>query len=314
MSRRLPSLPALRAFEAAARHLSFTKAAGELSVTPAAVSHQVRTLEEELGVRLFWRTSRAVRLTRAGESLRTGVGEGLGVIADAVDQIRGDDGRRTLTVTSSPSFAAKWLVPRLERYRQLCPDVDVRIDVSERLVDFAREDADIGIRFGSGSYPGLRADRLSDEAVFPVCSPKLLQGEHPLRHPRDLEHHTLIHDEWRAQDGTWPDWRTWLVAAGVEGIDLTRGLRISLYSLGVQAAVEGQGVVLGNTSLVADDLRSGRLVRPFELAIKVPFAYHVVSPRSTAELPLVRTFREWLLAEARQSIADPASAALITTI
>src|SRR5262249_32610585 len=159
-------------FEAAARHLSFTKAASELSVTPAAVSHQVRTLEEELGLRLFWRTSRAVRLTRAGEALKTGVGEGLAVIADAVDQVRGSDRRRTLPAPASPSFAAKWLVPRLDRFRQLCPDVDVRIDVSERLVDFAREDADIGIRFGSGTYPGLRSDRLSDEAVFPVCSPR----------------------------------------------------------------------------------------------------------------------------------------------
>jgi LysR family glycine cleavage system transcriptional activator len=315
MVQRLPSLLALRMFEVAARHLSFTRAAGELNVTPAAVSHQVRALEAELGVKLFIRTSRSVRLTRAGEDLKRAVADGQSTNGIAVAQMRRPDGRRTLTVTASPSFAAKWLVPRLERFRLLQPEIDVRIDVSEHLVDFGREEADIGIRFGTGAYPGLRADQLSDETVFPVCSPRLLRGAHPLRHPRDLRHHTLIHDEWQSQGPTWPHWRMWLLAAGVEGIDASRGLQFSLYSLCVQAAIDGQGVVLGNTSLVAYDLAAGRLVRPFELALKVQFAYYVVSPRSTSELPLVKAFREWLLAEARQTSDEPnADGAVASTV
>lgn len=303
MLRRLPGLVGFRTFESAARHLSFTKAAEELGVTPAAVSHQIRSLEEQLGLRLFWRTSRAMRLTNAGEELLRAVADALPGLSAAVERLRGSDGRRTLTVTASPSFAAKWLVPRLDRFRQDYPEVDVRIDVSERLADFAREDADIGVRFGNGAYPGLRADRLFEETVFPVCSPKLVTGARPLKHPRDLRHHTLIHSEWQAQGATWPNWRMWLLAAGVDGVDPTRGLHFSQMALALQAAIDGQGVVLGNTSLVADDLQSGKLVRPFELALKgiANFAYYVVSPRSTADLPLVKAFREWLFEEAGET-------------
>ncbi len=301
MSRRLPALLALRTFEAAARHRSFTKAGGELAVTPAAVSHQVRALEEQLGVRLFWRTTRAVRLTRAGEVLSRAVADGLGIVAAAVEQIRESEGDRSLTVTAGPSFAAKWLVPRLDEFRRAHPGVDVRIDVSERLADFRRGEADVGVRFGHGAYAGLRADRLFDEAVFPVCSPKLLGGAHPLRQPRDLARHTLIHVEWDGQGETWPDWRMWLRAAGASDVNPLRGLHFSQDSLAIQAALDGQGVALGNTTLVADDLASGRLVQPFELALKGPahFAYYIVAPKGTADAPLIKAFREWLLEEAR---------------
>ncbi len=303
MSRRLPGLVALRSFESAARHLSFTRAAEELGVTPAAVSHQIRTLEEQLGIRLFWRTSRAMRLTAAGGELQRGVAEALSALSAVVERLRGGDGRRTVTMTATPSFAAKWLVPRLDHFRQRHPEVDVRIDVSERLIDFAREDAHIGVRFGNGVYPGLRVDRLFEETVFPVCSPRLVTGAHPLRHPRDLRHHTLIHSEWQAQGATWPNWRMWLLAAEVDGIDPTRGLHFSQTALAIQAAIDGQGVVLGNTSLVADDLAAGKLVRPFELALEgtANFGYYVVSPRSTADLPLIRAFRDWLFEEAGET-------------
>ncbi len=303
MTRRFPGLGPLRTFEAAARHLSFTRAAEELGVTPGAVSVQVRAIEDALGARLFWRTSRTVRLTGAGETLLQAAREALDVVARAVEQVGPAGGRRVLTVSVGMSFAAKWLVPRLDRFRRLHPGVDVRLDVTERLADFAREEVDAAIRFGSGAYPGLRADRLfEEEEVFPVCSPRLLEGEHPLRHPADLRHHTLVHEDWRAEgDGWagWPDWAMWLLAAGVEGADPARGVRFRETALVIQAAVEGQGVALGNTSLVGDDLVTGRLVRPFDLSLKGParFAYHLVSPRAVADRPLTKAFREWVLLE-----------------
>lgn len=302
MTRRFPGLGPLRTFEAAARHLSFTKAAEELGVTPGAVSVQVRAIEDRLGVRLFWRTSRTVRLTGAGETMLRAAREALDVIAGAVERVGPAGGRRVLTVSVGMAFAAKWLVPRLDRFRRLHPGVDVRLDVTERLADFAREEVDVALRFGSGAYPGLRADRLFEEEVFPVCSPRLLEGERPLRQPADLRHHTLIHEDWRAEgDGWagWPDWPMWLLAAGVEGVDPTRGIRFRQTALVIQAAVEGQGVALGNTSLVGDDLAAGRLVRPFDLSLKAlsRFAYYLVSPRATADRPLTRAFREWVLLE-----------------
>ncbi len=303
MAKRLPGLASLRTFEAAARHLSFTKAADELHVTPAAVSAQVRALEEQLGVRLFWRTSRAVRLTGAGETLLGAVSEALAVIARAVERIAGTNRGRILIVSTGLSFAAKWLVPRLGRFRRLHPEVDVRLDVTDQLADFARDGADVAIRFGAGVYPGMRADRLFEEELFPVCSPALLKGAEPLRQPGDLRRYTLIHLDWQAQGETWPDWRMWLLAAGVEEVDPTQGIHFRQTTLVIQAAVDGQGVALGSTILVADDLAAGRLVRPFDLALKGPpqFAYRVVSPRATADRPLVKAFREWVLAEVAEA-------------
>ena len=306
MIRRFPGLGPLRTFEAAARHLSFTKAAEELGVTPGAVSVQIRTIEEQLQIRLFHRTSRSVRLTASGETLLQAVRAALDVLAQAVERTRPGGGRHALTISVGMSFAAKWLVPRLDRFRRLNPDVDVRLDVTEQLADFARDEVDVGIRFGSGTYAGLRADSLFAEEIFPVCSPGLLEGEHPLRLPADLRHHVLIHADWREEgDGWagWPDWSTWLLAAGVSGIDPTRGIRFKLTALVIQAAIEGQGVALGNTSLVDNDLAAGRLVRPFELSVKASprFAYYLVSPRATAERPLTKAFRQWVLEEVGES-------------
>ena len=306
MIRRFPGLGPLRTFEAAARHLSFTKAAEELAVTPGAVSVQIRTIEEQLQVRLFHRTSRSVRLTASGETLLQAARAALDVLAQAVERTRPGGGRHVLTISVGMSFAAKWLVPRLDRFRRLHPEVDVRLDVTEQLADFARDEVDVGIRFGSGSYAGLRADSLFAEEMFPVCSPRLLAGEHPLRLPADLRHHVLIHADWREEgDGWagWPDWSTWLLAAGVTGIDPTRGIRFKQTALVIQAAIEGQGVALGNTSLVDNDLAAGRLVRPFELSVKASprFAYYLVSPRATAERPLTKAFRQWVLEEVGES-------------
>jgi len=299
MSRSGTELGALWTFEVAARHLSFAKAARELEVTPAAVSSQIRAFEERLGTRLFWRTSRAMKLTRAGEEFLAATGAALRTIDEALSRIARLHDGETLAVTSGASFAAKWLVPRLSGFRQKLPDVDIRIDINDGLVDFARAEFDVGIRFGRDVYPGLRADRLFDEAVFPICSPVLLQGRHPLREPNDLRHHTLIHLDWHAQDDIWPDWRMWLLAAEADRPDPARGLHFSQTMLALQAAVDGQGVALGNTSLVGDDLAAGRLVRPFSFTIAVApeFGYWLVAPKAKADLPLVKAFREWMLAE-----------------
>ncbi len=301
------NLAALRGFEAAARHLSFTKAAAELNVTPAAVSHAIRELELDLKVRLFERSSRVVRLTPAGETLSRAVAEGLGTIGRAVQRLRAVDGRPKLMVTTSPSLAAKWLVPRLDGFLEQHPEVDVRIDVSQRLVDFAEDGVDIAIRFGTGDYPGLKVERLFEESVFPVCSPHLLRSRHPLKEPRDLKHHTLIHIEWDAQWATWPNWAMWLRAAGAPEIDATRGLHLSQTALALQAALDGHGIALGDSTLVADDLRAGRLVRPFSMALKGPaqFAYHLVHAPHRADEPLIKAFRSWILDEvARTHLPD----------
>ena len=302
MARRIPGLNALRTFEAAARHLNFTRAAEELNVSAAAVSAQIKTLEEQLGARLLWRTSRTVRLTEAGDELRLAVGEALDIVGQAVGRITTPSGRPTLKVSTGFSFAAKWLVPRLERFRRRYPDLDVRIDVTNQLVDFVRDEIDVAIRFGSGHYPGMKVDRLFEEQVSPVCSPRLLDGDPPLRVPEDLRHHQLIHEAWQAQDNTWPDWRMWLLAAGLEDIDVQRGLHLEQSALSIQAAVDGHGVALGTTSLVADDLAAGRLVQPFVLSLSVPrFSYYLVVPRHRMAQPSVRAFRDWLLTEVRPS-------------
>lgn len=298
MSRRLPPLNALRAFEAAGRHLSFTRAAEELNVTAAAVSHQVKALEDFLGIALFRRLPRGLLLTEAGQACLPGLSEGFDGLAEAVERARGLEARGVLTVSAPPSLAGKWLVPRLERFREAYPDIDIRVSASMDLVDFARDDVDAALRFGPGRYPGLRVDRLMGEEIFPVCSPTLLAGPHPLRTPEDLRWHTLIHDDSVTRDETFPDWRMWLHAAGVTGVDVSRGPRFSPSSVAIEAAIDGQGVVLGRGVLVKADLAAGRLVKPFELTFPVAFSYSLVCPEATAERPKIVAFRTWVLEEA----------------
>ena len=297
-------LGALWTFTVAARHLSFAAAARELDVTPAAVSNQIRAFEERLGTRLFFRTSRTMRLTRAGEDLLAATSGALRTIDEAIARASRSTRREALSVSMGTSFAAKWLVPRLPRFRDQFPEIDIRIDISDSLADFARDEIDMAIRFGNGAYPGLRSDRLFYEDVFPICSPRLLQGRVPLRVPNDLANHTLIHLEWHAQDVNWPDWRMWLLAAKADKVDAARGVHFSQIALALQAALSGQGVALGNTSLVADDLVAGRLIKPFDLALKVApeFGYYLVAPKSKADRPLIKAFREWLLEEVRAGL------------
>jgi len=293
MARRLPPLNALRAFEAAARHLSFTKAADELNVTQAAISHQVKALEERLGVSLFRRLNRALLLTDAGQGFLPPLREAFDRMAEATERLRGNDLRRVLTVTTLPSIAAKWLVPRLGRFRENHPDIDVRIDASLHLTDFARENVDVALRYGRGQWDGMHSVRLMTEDFFPVCSPALLLGEHGLHEPRDILHHTLLHDDSRT------DWTMWFLAAGIEGGEPTRGPSFTDSSLVLQAAVDGQGVALGRSALAAADLEAGRLVRPFDISLAAEFAYYLVCPQSTVEYPKIVSFRDWLLAEAK---------------
>jgi LysR family glycine cleavage system transcriptional activator len=299
----LPGTGSLKAFEAAGRHLNFTRAAQELHVTPAAISHQIKEFEDQLGLRLIERTSRSMRLTEAGETLHKAVSEALGGLNRAVARLEAPKNSHRLKVSASTSVAAKWLVPRLDEYMQRYPGIEVQLDVSDRVRDFDRDGIDVAIRFGNGNYPGARADRLFDNTIFPVCSPALLTSKKPLKHPRDLLQHRLIHVEWSGQGVTWPNWRMWMLAAGVSDFNETSGLHLDNSGLALQAAVDGQGVALGDSSLVADDLAAGRLVQPFALTIKGPpqFAYYVISPLANEEETLVKSFREWILEEAART-------------
>ena len=289
MSRRLPPLRALRAFEAAARHLSFTRAGRELAVTQAAISHQIRALEAELGVRLFRRRPRALDLTEAGAAYLPEVRAAFDRLAEATERLRARGASGVLSISVSPSFASVWLVPRLGRFRERHPEIDVRLSATDVLVDFSTDDVDVAIRYGRGRYPGLVAHWLLREDVFPVCSPRLRAGPPPLRRPEDLRHHVLLHDELRE------DWRMWLLAAGVAGVDPTRGPRFSHSSMVLQAAIEGQGVALGRSALAADHRAAGRLVKPFDVSVPVDFAYYLVYPEGSDARPKVAAFRDWVL-------------------
>lgn len=296
---RLPPLNGLRAFEVAARHLSFTRAAEELHVTPAAVGQQVRALERFLGIDLFERMHRNLRLTDAGRNCLPELQAGFRKLGDAVDRMRAAQSGGTLVVSVEPDFAARWLVRRLDRFNSSHPDVDVRLDATLRLVDMAREEVDVAVRYGAGTWPGLHAEPLFDDEMFPVCSPCLLEGQHPLRRPQDLAHHTLLHEYWGEQDDD-AGWRNWLRAAAVDGVDPERGPRFAQHSLMLEAAAQGHGVALASGILAADDLASGRLVCPFGAAGRTApgFAYYLVWNELRRERPAALAFRQWLLGEA----------------
>jgi LysR family glycine cleavage system transcriptional activator len=297
----IPGTRALRTLEAAGRHLNFTRAAEELGLTPAAVSHQIKEFEEQLGVALFSRTSRMIELTEAGILIHTAAAEALDLIGRAVARARKiKRGTTEIRLTMDAIFASKWLLPRIDRFRKLRPDIELRFDIASEVRDFGYDDVDIGIRFGGGKYPGLIAQRLFDNVIIPVCSPLLLRNGPPLNEPRDLLRHTLVHIEWSRQGVTWPNWRMWMAAAGVEDFDDGRCVLFEDSSHAVQAAIEGNVVALADFAMVANDLSSGRLVRPFELSIKVPadFAYFLVYPVESASDPRITAFRDWVVGEA----------------
>ena len=292
--RKLPPLNALRAFEAAGRHLSFKRAAAELHVTQAAVSHQVRALEAQLDVTLFVRLHRALRLTPAGARYLPALSEAFDRLHDASAALRARPARQRLVLSTVPSFGANWLVPRLGGFRKRHRDVDLVVLSSSELVDFARDPVDVGIRFGAGKYPGVRAELLFGEEYLPVASPKLLRGRKALRRPADLRRHTLLHDE--SHDA----WRAWLAAAGADGVDPERGVVFSDSAQLVAAAAAGQGVALARKLLATPHLRARTLVRAFKGSVPAEFAYFVVCAEERADEPAIRAFREWIKAAARR--------------
>jgi len=295
--RRLPPLNALRAFETAARHLNFSRAADELSVTPGAVSQQIQNLEDYVGASLFRRTPRGLLLTDAAQTALPALREAFDRLAEAALLLTAAvDGRR-LSVTAAPSFAAKWLVPRLGRFGDAHPQVDVWLSADMDLVDFAAGEVDLAIRYGAGPYLGLEAIRLMSETVTPVISPELMAAN-PLNDPADLARQVLLHDGSPDADDSCPDWQMWLAARGVKGVDGARGPRFNQSSLVIEAAVGGRGVALAKRTLAQDDLDAGRLIVPIRITTSVDFAYWVVHPKSKGRLPQVKAFVSWITAEA----------------
>jgi LysR family transcriptional regulator, glycine cleavage system transcriptional activator len=294
---RLP-LNALRAFEAAARHLNFSRAADELSVTPGAVSQQIQNLEDYVGAALFKRTPRGLLLTDAAQTALPALREAFDRLAEAASLLTAAvDGRR-LTLTAPPSFAAKWLVPRLGAFEQAHPQVDVWLSAGIELVDLTAGEVDVAIRYGSGRYPGLEVRRLLGETVIPVISPELVK-EQPLDSPEDLKNHVLLHDGSPDLDDSCPDWSMWLAARGLRGVDGMRGPRFNQSSLVIEAAANGRGVALAKRTLAQADLDAGRLIAPLQIATAVDFAYYLVHPKAKGRLPQVKAFTSWIEAEAQ---------------
>jgi LysR family glycine cleavage system transcriptional activator len=313
MATRLPPLNALKAFETAARHLSIKQAAAELNVTPAAVSHQIKALENHLGVPLFLRHNRALELTEAARAALPKLREGFDSLAQAVERLRAHKGTGQLTVSVAPSLAARWLMPRLHHFFEAHPEIDVRVsarlrqpsaggrtELAERsTIDAWLADSDVAILYGHGDYPGFRVDKLLPLTITPICSPKLITDrEHPLMWPDDLKNHLLLHDD----TGTLYDgvsfWEVWLKAAGVTGMDVKRGPHFSHAVLAFEAAAEGHGVVATMPILAEADLNAARLVMPFALRVPLESAYYVVCSDAAATRASVAGFRAWLLAEA----------------
>lgn len=294
MPRKLPSLNALKAFEAAARHLSFVRAADELCVTPAAISQQIKLLEDHLGTPLF-RRGKALRLSDAASDMLPLVSEAFDRIEQAVKKAKQENG--ALVVSVPPAFASRWLIPRLEDFNSKYPGTELRLLATRRLVDFGVEDVDAAIRFGTGSYPGLRTVRLMPEHIIPIAAPQLATA---IKNPSDLAACTLLEDEWHTSNGVFPDWKTWLSSIGWKAGSELKIRRFSDCNLTIQAAVAGMGVALAWLSLVDEDLKSGRLVKLPEGSMPSELGYHLVMPEKRAHSAKAELFRAWLLEQAGQ--------------
>lgn len=313
MSHRLPPLNALRAFEAAARHLSFKNAAQELSVTPTAISHQIKVLEDFLGLPLFHRLTRALALTPQGQAMLPKVREGLACFVAAVQGVheRATIGRLILVLP--PSFATRWLVPRLRRFALAQPSLSLHVIRSVTTldgvqpagaaafepVDLHPEDSLVVIRFGSGLYPGFQVDRMFGSDYIAVCSPKLLEGDQPLRVPADMRHQVLLHDDATANERSGPGWDAWFRLAGVTNADPKAGTYFGDAGMAYVAALDGLGVALASRPLVANAIAQGRLVAPFDIAVGQNHAYYLAVPEAVSSRPAVQAFRKWLLEEAK---------------
>ncbi len=310
MAYRLPPLSTFRTFEAAARHLSFKQAAEELHVTPAAVSQQIKSLETYLGVSLFQRLPKALQLTEEGLAMFPKVRDGMDSFAAAVESTR-RSASLALNVTAPPSFATRWLVPRLSRFSLAHAEVAIRISSNPENIDGPQtalemtmdandprhETSEVAIRFGTGNYPGYQVEKMLTANYVLVCSPRLLEGETPLRTPADLVNHILIHDESIPAIDQRPSWDDWLRQAGVSGMDSERGPRFSNSLMVQEAAVEGQGVALAIRQQIEGEVSAGRLVIPFDITLPSTYAYYLVIPQTIAGRAVVQSFRDWLQAE-----------------
>lgn len=301
MAEQIPHLSSLRVFEAAARHLSFKAAADELGLSPSAVSHQIRTLESYLDVRLFERLTRAVKLTTSGRALRPGVEDGFRQIESAVRQVRAIDARSVIVVSAGPAIAAKWIVPRLHHFVEAYPSIEVRLSTSHHAVDIARGDVDVAIRHGAGQYGDLDSVRLFGEAYTPMCAPSLIgKGKPKLKLAADVLKHRLLHDDAASFPGVAPDWRDWLTAESVGIPKNLGGQHFKQSDHAIQAAIDGVGILFGRIAIAAPDLAAGRLIRPFERAIPSSFAFYFVTRRRRMREKLITVFLEWLQHEAMQ--------------
>jgi LysR family glycine cleavage system transcriptional activator len=298
---RLPSLNALRAFEAAARHLSFARAADELFVTKAAVAQQVRLLEEEIDAPLVERLGRGLRLTEAGQAGMRDLADGFAVLGRAARAMREADGRRFLVISSSPSFAATWLVGRIGKFKAQHPEIDVLLDANPMEDTLERSNVDALIRWGTGEFPGLSTTLLFKEDVFPVCAPALARGAHPIVRPQDLKDHTLLHLDWNPSSSTWPAWSDWLKAAGASEVETSRGVWFNHMSMAIHAAAQGQGVALASLAIAADEIAAGRLIAPFTTSVHTPFGYYFLCRPDHAASPRIAALRDFLVAEAALS-------------
>lgn len=299
----IPGTRALKTVLAARRHLNFTRAADELGLTPAAVSHQVKEIEDQLGALLFHRTGRTLRLTEAGAIFCDAAEESVETLTRAASRIHKlSRGSTALRVSVPVELATKWLMLKVVQFRRLHPAIDLRFDISYETRNFDLDDIDIAIRFGTGHYEGLRSERLFGNVIVPICSPRLLNAERPLKEPRDLLQHTLAHVEWSGQGITWPNWSMWMSAAGIDDFDDRNVITFSSSSDAIEAALSGVAVALADFAIVANDLAEGRLVQPFDLGIRIPeeFAYFLVYPETTANDSRIMAFREWILGEAQE--------------
>jgi LysR family glycine cleavage system transcriptional activator len=294
MSRRLPPLNALKAFEAAARQLSFTRAAEELFVTQAAVSHQIKALEEHLGIKLFMRKNRSLLLTEEGQGYFYDIKDIFSQLLEATEKLLAKGAKGSLSVSLPPTFAIQWLVPRLNQFSEQHPEIDVRIKAVDNEDSSLTDDADVAIYYGRGNWPNVSADKLHTEYMIPVCSPLLMNDVKPLNTPLDLRHHTLLHDMTRET------WKDWMKSAGIKGVNVTHGPIFSHSSMVLQAAIHGQGVALGHSVLAKPEIDSGRLVCPFNEVLVSKNAYYVVCRESQAELGKISAFRDWMLALVRE--------------
>ena len=319
MSQHLPPLNALRTFEAVARLQSFTKAANELYVTRAAVSHQIKNLEEYLGFQLIKRQTRSISLTPAAEAALPKLREGFNNLSDAVHLMNSHQSNENINIWMAPSFASKWLVPRLHSFSLKYPEIDMQISGNTGLVDtsenadismeemFRSNDVDVVVRFGSGNYPGCIVHKLFSVKAIPLCSPALLNDpKKPLKKPQDLKHHMLLHDNTDYKGR--PEWKKWFHSAGVTDVKVDRGLRFNHISMAMDAAIDGQGVLLGIEALARNDIAAGRLCQPFDLSLPLKRSYYIIQPESVdANQHAVDAFIKWILEEAKAEPADESS-------